>query len=363
MPTVQDVLDALESLAPSRFAFSFDRIGLQVGDPSAVVSKVAVSLDPSLAAVRFARSVGAQMLVCHHPIVWEPLKDLRFDSYKGPVLRELIEGGVAFAAAHTNWDCATGGINDVLAERLGLAAVRAVGSFSDRERTKVVVTVPLGSEDAVINAMSSAGAGFVGLYERCAFSVSGTGTFRGGPGTKPAVGSAGQVETVEESRIEMVCPGERVSAVLAALRSAHPYEEPAIDVYPVKPVSGQPAARLGVLAREMGVSEFREWLDARLSTRSLVCGPSGKVVRSVVVCGGAAADEWTAARDLGAEAFVTGEVPHHLMVEGSDSGVVMAACGHYATENPGTMRLADLLAERFEVAKFEPAAGSSGRPA
>jgi putative NIF3 family GTP cyclohydrolase 1 type 2 len=114
----------------------------------------------------------------------------------------------------------------------------------------------------------------------------------------------------------------------------------------------------------MGANEFREWLDARLSTRTLLCAPEGAVIRSVVVCGGAAADEWVHARD--ADAFVTGEVPHHLMVEASECGIAIAACGHYATENPGTMRLADRLGESLggvELVRFEPGVGAAGRPA
>jgi dinuclear metal center YbgI/SA1388 family protein len=361
MPTVSDVLDALEQIAPSRYAFASDHIGLQVGGPSADASKIVVSLDPSLAAARFARSQGAQMLVCHHPVIWEPLAELRHDSYKGAVVTELVAGGVAFAAAHTNWDCAPGGINDVLAGLIGLQGVRPIGSASDKEQTKVAVTVPHGSVEAVTDAMSRAGAGVVGLYERCAFGVDGTGTFRGSAGSAPAIGESGKTERVGETRLEMSCPGDAVRRVIDALLAAHPYEEPAYDVYTLSATGGgQMISRVGVLPREMGPDEFRDHLDQSLSTRTLLCGPE-RTVRTVVVCGGAAADEWTHARGV-ADAFVTGEVPHHLMLEGSEQGVAMAACGHYATENPGTMRLADLLAERFEVIKFEPESGAAGRP-
>jgi dinuclear metal center YbgI/SA1388 family protein len=260
MATVGDVLSAIEQIAPSRFAYSFDRIGLQVGDPGARVTKLAVSLDPSLAAARFARAQGAQMLVCHHPVIWDPLPTLAFDDYKASVVRELVEGGVAFAAAHTNWDCAPGGINDTLAGLIGLCDVRAIGSVSDVE------------------------------------------------------------------------PG------------------------------GHPICRVGELQKAMSANEFRDWLDVRLAAHTLLCAPEGKPVRTVAVCGGAAADEWVNAQ--GADAFVTGEVPHHVMVEASERGVAIAACGHYATENPGTMRLGDLIASAtgIELAKFEPPAGSSGRP-
>ena len=260
MPTVNDVLGAIEQIAPVRYAFSFDHIGLQVGDPAAKVARIVVSLDPSLAAARFARSQGAQMLVCHHPVIWDPIPSLTYDGHKASVVRELVEGGVAFAAAHTNWDCAPGGINDVLCELIGLRDVRAIGSVSDN----------------------------------------------------------GQ--------------------------------------------STQPISRIGSLPGAMDAQEFRDLLDDKLSTRTLLCAPEGKSVSTVAVCGGAAADEWVHARD--ADAFVTGEVPHHVMVEASEAGTAIAACGHYATENPGTMRLGDLVADAtgIELMKFEPALGSSGRP-
>ncbi len=361
MATVRDVLDALEAIAPSRYAFSFDRIGLQVGDPSAQVDRLVVSLDPSLSAIRFAQSSGAQMLVSHHPVIWDPIKTVRIDDAKGEALFTLIAGKIAFAAAHTNWDAAPGGINDVLAELIGLQEVRAVGSVSEKEQYKVVVTVTSAESEALIDAMSHAGAGVIGLYERCAFSVDGTGTFVGSSGSNPAVGKAGAVEQVDETRIEMLCPSDALTEVGEAISRVHPYEEPAYDVFPVKPVKGQPISRMGRLPAPMSLPQFRDHLDRSLATRTLVCGPADRQIETVVVCGGAAADEWHVGN---ADAFVTGEVPHHLMVEASESGKVIAAAGHFATENPGALRLGDLLhsATGIEVLKFEPEPGESGRP-
>ncbi len=260
METVSDVLAALENIAPARFAFADDHIGLQVGDPSASVERVVVSLDPSLAAVRFAVSQRAQMLVSHHPVIWNPLLSVREDEYKGRIVSELVRSGIAFAAAHTNWDCAVGGINDVLAELIGLLDVRSVGSSSD------------------------------------------------------------------------LSPGE------------------------------QPICRFGRLPVQLTADEFCVHLDASLSTKTLLCAPVGKMIETVVVCGGAASDEARAAHEAGADAFVTGEVPHHTMVEESERGLAIAAAGHYATEDPGAMRLADRLSKEFAVVKFEPDRGYAGRP-
>ena len=364
--TVRDVLDALEQIAPARFALADERIGLQVGEPSGEVRRVVVSLDPSMAAARFARESEAQMLVCHHPLIWEPLPHLRYDSYKGRVVRELVSAGVAFAAAHTNWDCAPGGVNDVLASLIGLSEVSAFGSASPRSLFKVVVTTPCGTEDVLIDAMASAGAGAIGLYERCSWMTEGTGSFRALEGADPTLGSVGELETVREMRIEMVCPAESVEEVRLALVDAHTYEEPAYDFYPLRSLTGEIGriGRIGSLASAMSPEEFRLHLDKVLDTHTLLCSAPDLVVKRVGVVGGAAADEWSAALEAGADALVTGEVPHHVMVEASESGMAIAASGHYATENPGIMRLAELLDDALsaDVVTYRPKAGRSGRP-
>ncbi len=98
---------------------------------------------------------------------------------------------------------------------------------------KLVWFVPEEALDTTRDAVFAAGAGRVGAYERCSWYAAGTGTFLGGEGTSPALGRAGREERVPELRVETVVPAERLADVLAALRAAHPYEEPAYDVYPL----------------------------------------------------------------------------------------------------------------------------------
>jgi dinuclear metal center YbgI/SA1388 family protein len=129
--TVADLLALLERIAPSSLAFSFDKIGLQVGSSDWPCEKVAVSLDSGLGAVAFAREVGADVLLCHHPLIWEPLTALNPDNLRTKAAMELAEARIAFIAAHTNWDCAPDGLNDELAERLNLTDVRPFGSSRD----------------------------------------------------------------------------------------------------------------------------------------------------------------------------------------------------------------------------------------
>ena len=102
---------------------------------------------------------------------------------------------------------------------------------------KLVVFVPVAHGDRVREAMGEAGAGVIGNYSHCSFTVRGIGRFRPEPGANPAIGEIGRLEAVEEERIETVCPAASLKAVLAAIRAAHPYEEPAMDVYPLEEIA------------------------------------------------------------------------------------------------------------------------------
>lgn len=346
MPTVRDLLASVEELAPPHLAFPFDHIGLQVGNPLASVERVAVSLDSSLAAVRFAIEQGCQALVSHHPVIWDPLASVRVDDVRQRAVVEMIRGGLSFIAAHTNWDCAVGGINDALADRIGLRNCQQFGSSAQIDQLKMVVFVPAGSEEAVIDAASSAGAGVIGNYSRCAVKSLVTGTFLGGEGSSPVVGERGQIETVEEIRVEMVLDAARKGLIDKAVRSAHPYEEPAIDYLVLSEPSPSPAGRIGELDDAVSTEDLVRIVDKALSTRSWTWPGHDRPIKRIAVVGGAADGDWKAALALGADAYVTGEVKQNVGLEASESGLTMLASGHYATEQPGVEVLAYRLREK-----------------
>ena len=365
MPLVSDILAALERIAPAANAYPEDSIGLQVGSPGAEVCKVATSLDRSLAAVRFARDRGAQMLVSHHPLIWDPLSAVREDDYVGRTIGELIRSGIAFAAAHTNWDAAPGGVNDVLCDLLGLSDVRPFGAATPVEQLHVVTYVPQGDLQGVIDALAAEGAGVIGLYRRCAFYSPGTGTYVPLDGSDPVIGTVGQTEETQEVRLEMVVPALNVARASEALRRAHPYDEPAFHLHKLLAREGQAIGRIGELTLPLSLNALTMAVDASLDTRSLAWGDSSQEIRVVAAVGGSGGSMWEAARDAGAGALVTGEVAQHHGLEASESGFCLIQAGHYATENPGARRLAERLAVEIpevDFVHFEPAAGLSGRP-
>jgi dinuclear metal center YbgI/SA1388 family protein len=366
MPTVADALAALERIAPASTAFSFDKVGLQVGEPSQEVRAAVVGLDCSEGLIGFAESKNAALAVAHHPVIWEPLAAVNSTTRSGRMVARLVQSGLAFVAAHTNWDCAPGGVNDALAGILGLQEVRPFGSSAEVPYLKLATFVPREDVNRLIEALSQAGAGVIGLYERCAFFSSGTGTYRGTEGANPTIGQAGRVEEVEEVRLEMRLPAERASQVERALHVVHRYEEPAYDLYPLRPERERSVGRIGELSEAVDLAAFAGWLDEVLITKCWAFGDASRKVKKVAVVGGAADGEWEAALAAGADVFVTGELRHHVAVEAPEAGLAVVAAGHFATENPGAKALCQALEREFPQVDwhfYEPPNGEAGRPA
>lgn len=365
MLTVGDVLKCVEEIAPPELAYSFDKIGLQVGDPNAAVTKIVTTLDSSEAAIAYASHVRAQLIVAHHPVIWDPVPHVGPATHSSRRVFELAKNNLSLIAAHTNWDCAEGGINDTLASELRLRNISKFGSSATQQSYKLVVFVPVDATERVMDAVCEAGAGVIGHYSRCTFRSIGTGSFLAGEGAKPVIGSVGTQETVAEERVETIVHASKLSRVLAALKSSHPYEEPAFDLVRLNDSATTQIGRIGELAEPLTPGAFGSYVDQCLGCRCQVWTASDSSrITKVAVVGGAAAGEWQAAKALGAQAYVTGEVPQHLALEASECGVTMVAAGHYHTEHPGMAKMAVELRSRLgcDITVFEPEPGTAGRP-
>lgn len=362
MPTVGDLLAALEGVAPRNLAFPDDPIGLQLGRKGDRVDSCVVSLDPSPSALAFAIQSKAQAIVSHHALIYNPLRSIAGDSAQVRSIRSAIENNLAVLVAHTNWDAAPGGINDTLSEKLGLSDVRSFGGDIDQKALKLVTFVPSDHRDRIIDALASVGCGTIGLYRRCAFYSSGHGTYEPQEGANPMIGQVGMRETTDELRVEMLVPSSAIQDALNALRDSHPYDEPAIDLYPLVAAS-ESLPRCGKLASPMAFAELSKWVGDRLQTQVRAFGKPTTNVETIGVVGGSGGSYWLKARIAGCDALVTGEVRHHEAVEAAESGFCLIEAGHFATEQPGVVELSKRLGALLPDVKFhvyEPGAGVSG---
>ena len=349
--SVAEIAAAVERLAPLALAEGWDNCGLQVGDPAARRTRVLVALTPLPEVFEEAEETGADFLLFHHPLIFAPLKTLDTSSYPGDLLARAVRGERAVYAAHTSYDAAPGGVSVALAATLGLQGPLRVLSPRGGLR-KLVVFVPEENAEDVAEALSAAGAGVIGDYTRCTFRTPGTGTFLPGETTDPHIGERGNLERVEEVRLETVVPAHDARRAAEAASAAHPYEEVALDVYPVE---GHPEGcgygRIGDFPEPLTPAGLRERVsDALGFPARLVADPEPRrPVGRVAVLGGSGGSFVREAAASGAEAYVSGDLDYHDALLAEALGLVAVDAGHAATELPSLEPLAERLARLVDV--------------
>ncbi|WP_020170877.1 Nif3-like dinuclear metal center hexameric protein [Gordonia polyisoprenivorans] len=345
--TVADVVAVLETAYPPRLAESWDAVGLVCGDPSEPAGPILVCVDVTDDVVTTACAQGYRMIVAHHPLLLRGVESVAADTPKGRIVHRLIRAGIALFTAHTNADKADPGVSDALAAALGLREVAPIDPEPLPPVDKWVVMVPEGNAEQVSEAMFAAGAGAIGDYRDCAWSVVGVGQFEPTPGANPTIGEIGQRERVDEARVEMVAARGLRAAVLAALRDSHPYEEPAFDVLELAAIpSALGLGRVGVLAEPMTVAQFAQRAAHALRTPWGVraTGPADRQITTVAVCGGAGDSLLATVAQLGVDAYLTGDLRHHPVDEALRyGGPVLLDAGHWATEFPWCRQAAEQI--------------------
>ncbi|HHW07790.1 MAG TPA: Nif3-like dinuclear metal center hexameric protein [Clostridia bacterium] len=342
----QRLISLLEELAPVSLAENWDNVGLLVGDPQAGVEGVLVALDLTQGVIDEALRQECNFILVHHPPIFHPLKRLTAADPEARLLMEAIRNGLNIYAAHTNLDKAPGGVNDRLAQVLGLVDAEILSAQVKEQHYKLVVFVPETHEKEVRQAIGDAGAGFIGNYSYCTFRTRGTGTFLPLEGANPYLGRVGRVEEAAEYRLETIVPERILGKVVQAMLEAHPYEEVAYDLYPLA-VTGTPKGglgRVGNLAEPLPPAQFIEFVKERLSLAAVKVVPGRhELVRRVAVCGGSGGRLIKDAVKRGAQAFITGDVDYHEGQLAESLGLMVIDAGHGATEKVVLPWLAEQL--------------------
>ena len=347
-----DVVEVLDSLYPPSTAQDWDAVGLVCGDPAAVVRRVLLAVDPVGPVVTEALDGGYDLLLTHHPLYLRGTTSVAATTPKGRVVHRLLTAGAGLFVAHTNADVARPGVSDALGNLLGLRDTGALQPLPD-PLDALVVFVPTESDEALLDALAAAGAGSVGDYDRCAFTSTGTGTFRPLPGARPVVGEVGRVERVAETRLELVLPRARRREVLQALHAAHPYEQPAYGLHELVDAPGtRGLGRVGELPAPVRLGDLVRRVAAVLPATAWgvrATGDPDRVVRTLAVCGGSG--DGLLREASVADAYLTADLRHHPASEAPE-GLALLDAAHWATEWPW---LADVAARLSAATTVEAA--------
>ena len=330
---VHDFLKALERLAPASLAESWDNVGLQAGSRAAETRSVLVSLNITDEVLSEAATRGSRLILTHHPLIFQPLASVSEDSGAGRLISRAVREGINIVAAHTNLDSARGGLADVLAELLGLRNVKAlVGAPTGW--SKLVAFVPSQEAEQVKAAVFDAGAGVIGDYQHCSWSVEGQGSFLPVEGAHPTVGQLDKEEKVRERRLEMVLPTAKSEKVVDALIRAHSYEEPAYDIHPLETRRRDAGAgRVGDLDAETPLEDVASMAAELFGLEEVrYTGEPQRHIRRIALVPGSGSDLISAAVFQNAEVLITGDYRYHHAQEADEAGLSLADVPHGVSE-------------------------------
>jgi dinuclear metal center YbgI/SA1388 family protein len=343
-PIVSDIIEIINSIAPFRLAEEWDNVGLQVGDPSAPVSKIMVSLDACGETVDAAIAASCQLLATHHPLIFHPLQQIDLLEPSGAVIGKALRNSLTIVSLHTNFDIAVGGVNDLLAERLGVVSTTPLSVTREDELVKLAVFVPKGHEENVLQSLFRF-SGFIGNYSECSFQTGGVGTFKPLPGARPFAGSVGKREYADETRVEVLLRKGDLEEAVSALTAAHPYEEPAMDLYPLlNKGAAEGIGRIGELEAPVSLERFTAFVKEELRVEGVrFVGHGDRLLRKVALCGGSGSSLLREAHRQGADVLVTGDLKYHEAREAQGLGLALVDIGHFASEIVMVGGLAALL--------------------
>lgn len=347
--TINDVTAYLATIAPPAYQESYDNSGLITGDHAWEVTGILVTLDCTEPVVDEAIAEGANLIIAHHPILFRGIKKLTGANYVERTLIKAIRNNIAIYAIHTNLDNVLEGVNQKIAEKIGLLNTRILQPKTDT-LSKLVTFVPRENTEQVLQALHKAGAGQIGNYKNCSFRVAGEGAFMPGEGTNPHIGKQHQLEIVDETRVELIFPAWRASDIVKALKSAHPYEEVAYYITLVANENQEVGSGLiGELPEPQEPMQFLRRLkdSMHLAVIRHTSVPDKKISK-IAVCGGSGSFLLPKAIAAGAEVYISADFKYHEFFD-ADGRIVIADIGHYESEVHTKELLKEILTKKFHT--------------
>ena len=344
---IEQIAKRIEKIAPLQLALDWDNVGLLVGDSGRNVKNILLTIDVTGDVVAEAKKLKTDLILSYHPVIWDGLKTVT-NTGPGSMVYELVREKICVYSIHTAFDIVRGGVNDLLAEIVGIADPEPIGDYVEpagEKYYKVTVFVPFQSVNDVAEAMFDAGAGSIGNYSRCSFQSEGTGTFLPSEGARPTIGKKGKPERVDEIKLESIVPADKCAAVIKAIHLFHPYETPAFDVFRHYDIQGKfGLGRIGKLAKPTRLSEIIANIKKITGAKTAgIIGKENRLVKSAAVCAGSCGKIVNSVIAAGCDLYLTGELKHHQALATREAGLTCICLSHTVSERFALKNLAKRL--------------------
>ena len=349
MVRIKDIIQYLEQIAPKAFQESYDNSGLLTGDQETQVTNVLITLDTTEAVVDEAIEKNCNMIIAHHPIIFKGLKSLTGRNYVERTIIKAIKNDIAIYAIHTNLDNILAGVNNKICDKIGLVNRQVLLPKSDT-LSKLVTFVPIPNIESVKQALFNAGAGHLGNYSDCAFTVKGEGQFTPNSKSNPTIGTKNTNEKVNELRVEVLVPNHLSNQVINALKKAHPYEEVAYYISSLNNKNQEVGSgMIGELEKPASGLDFLKSLKDKMNLNCIRHTPiTNNEIKKVAVCGGSGSFLLSTAKSAGADVFVTADFKYHEFFD-AENQLIIADIGHYESEVFTKDLIYEILSEKFNT--------------
>lgn len=345
---IKDIAEKIDKIVPLKLAQEWDNVGLLIGDPQQNVKNILLTIDITKDVLAEAKRSRTDLIISYHPVIWDGLKKISGDD----IVYDLIQAGIAVFSIHTALDAVAGGVNDGLAEIVGIIDGKPIGDYVESPQGnnyKLVVFVPASSAAKVSNAIFAAGAGAIGNYSNCGFNAGGTGTFLPLAGARPAIGKKGKLEKVNEIRFETIVSAEKLDNCIAAMKKAHPYEKPAFDVFKLYNSQNKfGLGRIGKLQKPMQLKKILERIKRYTGAKAFgIIGERNHLIKTAAVCAGSCGKIINSIIAAKADLYLTGELKHHQALAAQEAGLTCICLSHTVSERFILMKLAKQLQKQI----------------
>jgi dinuclear metal center YbgI/SA1388 family protein len=349
---IQEVITILQEIAPLEYSESFDNVGLIIGDKNTEVTGILVCHDALESVIKEAIELGFNLVICFHPIWFEPLKKLNGTNYVEKSIIKAIQNNIAVYALHTALDNHKYGVNKILCDHLLIQNPKILIPKVHFLKKLTVFTVPE-NENQLKNALFAAGAGSIGNYDQCSFASEGIGTYRGNDDSNPVIGSKNQLMRAKEVKIEVTFEKHQEKNILKAMVENHIYEEVAHQIITIENKHQQIGlGMIGMLETPIEAKEYlsfvKEKMECGIIKHSEILNQK---IQKVAVLGGSGSFAIANARQQNADLYITSDLKYHNFYQ-SENQMVIADIGHYESERYVKNYIFDFLKEKF--CKFAP---------
>lgn len=328
----KQLIDRFDAYCPQWLAEKGDPVGLAIGTLDKAVRRVLVTLDVRPEVVQEAIAKKIDLIIAKHPPIFRPIKRLTTDEPQTKMYADLLKNDIAVFAAHTNMDIMENGLNDWFCDLLGIKETTYLRETHVIEYKQLSVYVPVEQAQVMRDALSEAGAGTQGNYQKTSYTLIGKGRFTPVAAAQPTIGTLNQEETVQEAKIDVIFPETIQEAVIAALYAVHPYEEPAFSIHTIENHQQRfGIGRIGMLAEPLSLEDFAQVVKTTfgLDGVRLITKNRQGLVQRVAICGGSGEKFFMDAKQMQADVYITGDVYYHTGHDMLANDLSVIDAGHY----------------------------------